>query len=377
MYKSRSHVWTERLWALAVWLAIGFVALLVLGPAAVIMRLMKDEFMDGELEKKELEILLGTGITGEYIVANRCRVHYLACKNQRKHAIILVHGAFGSSLTFLDLMRSLSEEYDVYAIDLPGFGRSPCVKIPDAQDHVAFYGELIAAFMDALDIQTAVIGGHSFGGYVAVQFAKNHIRYASKGVVLFNPVGIFPTGSDTGMVLSTLFGSGVLQMARWYGTNRRMMACLPHHAAYWYLLLADKSNDSTEILSGYMEISAVRSRWKKPVIGDLCNLPCRVMLVYGMVDDISPAHQGAMIHRMNPSFRLVMVPFAGHDPFYGMANATFIARAMVETFILAKVMNRRDTTTTREINLDFSKYESSFSTDQTRETIKQLYRDLN
>ena len=379
MYKTKLWIFKEYAYSACVWFLIGLLSLFVLAPMAIVMRLLRDSH-DGtsaeEVEKSEREILrLHQGVTSEYTVANQCRVHYLACQTGKKNTMILIHGVYGSSISFLNLMRSLSDEYDVYAIDLPGFGRSPNVILPDRKDYVEFYGELIAAFMDALDIQTAVIGGHSFGGFIAIQFAKNHIRYASKGLVLFNPVGVFPCGSSTGTYWSTLFCSGVLQITRWTGTSRRIRKYMSSNTAYWYDLLSNPTNYGTEILNHYMEISNVKSRWTEPVIADLCNLNCRVMLVYGMDEGISPADQGVTIQQMNPSFRLLMVPFASHNPISTPRNARIVSKAIGETFIQTRMMNRREFIA-REIKLDFTKYESSFCMSQTQSTIEKLYQDL-
>ncbi len=83
--------------------------------------------------------------------------------------LILVHGAGGSHLHWGAAVRNLHNA-NVYALDLPGHGRS------EGPGHgtIADYAAFVVAFMDALDIQQAVIAGHSMGGATALTAALNH-----------------------------------------------------------------------------------------------------------------------------------------------------------------------------------------------------------
>jgi pimeloyl-ACP methyl ester carboxylesterase len=76
--------------------------------------------------------------------------------------MILIHGAGGSHLVWPPEVRRLSGAI-VYAIDLPGHGKSS----GRGQTSAAAYAEDIRAFMDAVGVDTAVLVGHSMGGAIA------------------------------------------------------------------------------------------------------------------------------------------------------------------------------------------------------------------
>ncbi len=87
---------------------------------------------------------------------------------QGRPPLILIHGAGGSRLTWPAELRRLPD-WPVYALDLPGHGRSPGA----GADRIAGYSERVLSWMDALGLPQAVWLGHSMGGGVALHAALN------------------------------------------------------------------------------------------------------------------------------------------------------------------------------------------------------------
>jgi 3-oxoadipate enol-lactonase len=83
--------------------------------------------------------------------------------------IVLIHGyPFNRSL-WTEQTEALRSRYRVVTPDLRGFGESDSSEGPATMNQMA---EDVAALMDALEIEQAVIGGLSMGGYVALAFVK-------------------------------------------------------------------------------------------------------------------------------------------------------------------------------------------------------------
>lgn len=83
--------------------------------------------------------------------------------------IVLIHGyPFNRSL-WTEQTEALRSKHRVVAPDLRGFGDSDSSEGPATMKRMA---EDVAALMDALEIEQAVIGGLSMGGYVALAFAR-------------------------------------------------------------------------------------------------------------------------------------------------------------------------------------------------------------
>jgi len=98
------------------------------------------------------------------------RVRYV-CEGEGEKNVILIHGFGGDIDNWLFNIGALSEKATVYALDLPGHGQSFKEPIkPAFSDMVA----VLVAFMDALKIDKAHLVGHSMGGAIALEVARQH-----------------------------------------------------------------------------------------------------------------------------------------------------------------------------------------------------------
>lgn len=75
-------------------------------------------------------------------------------------ALVLLHGAGGSHLTWTRQLEGLADAARVIALDLPGHGASS----GDGRRVIADYAGTVQAFLGALGIGPVVLGGHSMGG---------------------------------------------------------------------------------------------------------------------------------------------------------------------------------------------------------------------
>lgn len=81
-------------------------------------------------------------------------------------AVIFLHG-FGDSLaTWNDIKNAMSDEYQLYCIDLKGFGYSS--KPKDGKYSVSDQAEIITEFIARCSLKRVILIGHSFGGAVAL-----------------------------------------------------------------------------------------------------------------------------------------------------------------------------------------------------------------
>lgn len=83
--------------------------------------------------------------------------------------VVLIHGyPFNRSL-WTEQAEALRDNFRVVTPDLRGFGESDFSEGPATMNRMA---EDVSALMDHLEIEQAVIGGLSMGGYVALAFAR-------------------------------------------------------------------------------------------------------------------------------------------------------------------------------------------------------------
>lgn len=95
-------------------------------------------------------------------------------------AVVLIHGLFGSWENLRNVAKSLSEHFEVIAVDLPNHGKSPhCDDISYRQ-----MSEQVGQLMVELGIDKYSLLGHSMGGKVAMQLAIDQPEHIEKLIVV-------------------------------------------------------------------------------------------------------------------------------------------------------------------------------------------------
>src|SRR5512136_3354839 len=95
------------------------------------------------------------------------RSYYALHRNQADGVpVLLIHGAGENHLVWPIGLRRLPGTI-VYAIDLPGHGKSTGT----GRSTIADYAEWLRSFLAALPVPAAVFIGHSMGGAIAQQLA--------------------------------------------------------------------------------------------------------------------------------------------------------------------------------------------------------------
>jgi pimeloyl-ACP methyl ester carboxylesterase len=102
------------------------------------------------------------------------------------NTLVLLHGFLESLNIWHEYKDTLSRSYRLILIDLPGHGRSNVVEEVYSMDLMA---GSIKAVLDHLKLESAVVIGHSMGGYVALAFARKYSRML-KGLGLFHSTSL-------------------------------------------------------------------------------------------------------------------------------------------------------------------------------------------
>ena len=93
--------------------------------------------------------------------------------------IVLVHGAGGSSQNWSEQLAIFDSQYNSWAMDLPGHGKSEGRLLSDIKDMTEFIDD----FIGALFLGKFIMVGHSMGGAIAQEFALQHPEKLS-GLIL-------------------------------------------------------------------------------------------------------------------------------------------------------------------------------------------------
>lgn len=100
--------------------------------------------------------------------------------------LVLLHGLSGSGRWWERNIEGLAAHHRVLIPDLVGYGRSPLVGRVPTLDAMA---DLLASWLDVLEIERTDVAGHSMGGQVAIHFAVRHPQRLRR-LVLVDAAGI-------------------------------------------------------------------------------------------------------------------------------------------------------------------------------------------
>lgn len=135
---------------------------------------------------------------------------YIPCQSEveinNKKTVVLIHGLFGSAKNLTSIARKLSDNFEVYALDLPNHGNA------DTMKKATLYNMASHLFnqLDQLSIGQVYIMGHSLGGKVAMTMALHYPERVKKLCVAdISPVAYLPRHDD---IFHALFSVDLTQL---------------------------------------------------------------------------------------------------------------------------------------------------------------------
>ena len=123
-----------------------------------------------------------------WVTAGGSRYHFrVACPGGRPATpLVLVHGLGVSSAYWRRLHPLLATRRPVYALDLPGFGRSTR---PRGILNSVGLSRALRDWLAALDLPRVHLLGHSLGGQVVAEFAREHPGRVARLVLVSATIG--------------------------------------------------------------------------------------------------------------------------------------------------------------------------------------------
>ncbi|MFN9837380.1 MAG: alpha/beta fold hydrolase [Pseudanabaena sp.] len=134
-------------------------------------------------------------IAGQYWLWREQKIYFVkAGNNPHRPPLLLVHGFGASTDHWRKNISELSQEFEVYAIDLLGFGRS---QKPAWQYSGYLWRDQLHDFITEKIQRPTVIAGNSLGGYSALCVAADYAQSVA-GVILLNSAGPFTDTNPLG-----------------------------------------------------------------------------------------------------------------------------------------------------------------------------------
>ncbi len=215
--------------------------------------------------------------------------------------VVILQG-WGTSLSVYDSVAAcLNDRYKVVQFDFPGFGGSDEPREPWGVDE---YTVFFTKFMQELNIKSATLIGHSYGGRVIIKLcSKNNIPFKIERIVLTDSAGILPVKSFSQKLKIKKY-----KIIKKIVNMKLVEKICPELINEW------RSKQGSEDYRNATPI--MRQCLVKAVNEDLTdllpNIECDTLLIWGDADTATPLSDGKIMEEKIPEAGLAVIKGAGH-----------------------------------------------------------------
>lgn len=213
--------------------------------------------------------------------------------------VIVLHGWGASIDTVIPIVNSLKDRYKVYALDLPGFGKSqePLEAIDSFQ-----YGEIVKAFIEDENLSKVKLVGHSFGGKISIILGAKYPQLVEK-IVLIDSAGLIPKRKMDYYI--KVYGFKTLRFIYknlffWLKNEEKM-------EKFYKKFGSDDYQDSSGIMRKIL-VKVVNENLL-PILKDI-KVP--TLLIWGDRDEDTPLYMGEIMEKHIKDSGLVVLKDTGH-----------------------------------------------------------------
>ncbi|MEY9892187.1 pimeloyl-ACP methyl ester carboxylesterase [Catenulispora sp. MAP5-51] len=232
--------------------------------------------------------------------------------------LLLVHGLGASTAWWNPVVPCLADAYRVVRVDLAGHGRSQGLDTPGAYG-IPGHAERVGTVLDRLGVQrVAVAVGHSTGGYVVSDLARQRPETVSALALI--STGPSPEADTSGGALSRLLFARVPGALLWRAFTEAIVrkslstAFARPAAPLPDALVEDTRRMTHRALAGTARGSLAHIR-ERTLPDRLAELGKPLLVFFGAQDARWHA-SSAEDYRAVPGARVVVLPDIGHTPMY-------------------------------------------------------------
>lgn len=225
--------------------------------------------------------------------------------------VIFIHGWGQSTECFNYLLSGLKNKHTVYALDLPGFGKS---EEPKYVYNTNDYSTIVLEFIKALKIKSPTLIGHSFGGKVIIDLVTKN-NYHPHKIVLIDSAGI--QKKKTLLQKFNIFR---------YKLLKKIILKIHSEEKANYLIsnlqkqLGSKDYNNAKGIMKDILVTVVNEDYKER----LSQIKFPTLLLWGENDNATPLEDGKRMEKEINDSGLVIIKRAGHFPFLQFPHECFI-----------------------------------------------------
>lgn len=250
-----------------------------------------------------------------YLTVDGLRIRYW--DEGRGPAVFLIHG-FGASCEYWQWnFGALAENFRVLAPDLPGHGLSE-KRIPKYS--AAFAADFLAAFLNAVGVEKAMVAGKSLGGALAMALVVYHPERVEK-LVLVNSAGLgreislgFRLLAIPGLrtLLTTPTRLGIKLLQKSFAFRKQVITEEWVDQAYALARQPGLRQTVLGLARIGLDLGGQRREAWEPVFRRLGEIQAPTLIVWGAQDQTIPVSHAYTAQQLIPNARLHIFQGCGH-----------------------------------------------------------------
>lgn len=229
---------------------------------------------------------IDSSLKRRFYTLGKQRFHAFVSEVGLKQSIIFVHGIGVSSRYMLPLAEELKGNFNLYVLDLPGFGKS---SKPEGVFGIEKLADLVAEFIVDSGIEKPIFLANSFGCQVVLELAHRHPDLVGK-IILIGPT------------MNKFERSARMQMWRWVQNLRHEPT-----KRFGWLITKDILDCGLKRVFLTLKVG-LRDRPEEKI----ASLPHPILLVRGSLDPIVPPDWLEYLREAAPNAEMVELEDAGH-----------------------------------------------------------------
>lgn len=231
--------------------------------------------------------------------------------------IIILHGWGANIQTVIPIFNHLKDRFQVYALDLPGFGESDEPKeVWGAKE----YKDIIKKFIDKMNIKRVTLIGHSHGGRISILLASQYTKLIDK-MILIDSAGLIPKRKAKYYIKVYSFKTlKFIYKSIFFWKDKK-----ENMEKFYKKFGSDDYRNSQGIMRKIM-VKLVNENLRPY----LKNIEASTLLIWGRDDDQTPLYMGKIMEEEIKDSGLVVFDNAGH---FSYIDQLYSFKVVIDKFL--------------------------------------------
>lgn len=257
------------------------------------------------------------------------KIAYREFSHPSKPTLVLIHGFMGNTTNFEKLFPTLSKNFHLVVVDLPGFGLSDKqISKPLSRRYMA---QIVAGLLEKKNIETYHVLGHSMGSEVAAWLALDRPKNVASLILVSSSICLDNANQMTNFS-DNVFVRIFLRLAFLNYQNMKR--------TFKDLLMVKENFDEKLFLSNYYLVyqTPVKVVFQLAQAVDtdqlrelLPSLKLPTLIIWGLQDNATPVEGASCLAQKIANSRVVLLDQAGHLPMIDQPEGMVQA---IEQFLL-------------------------------------------